>query len=264
MLEVGDGDGTVGHRNAIGAGMTTADSAASKRLPCDVLVIGSGAGGLSAAVTAAWHGLNVIIAEKEPVFGGTTAWSGGWMWVPRNPLARRAGIVEDAEQIRTYLRHEIGNRYDAARIDAFLEAAPHMVGFFERHTALQFIDGNKIPDMHGKQPGAALGGRSVCAAPFDGSAARSADPQAAPAEGRDRISRHGDRLGRRSRALPQRDAVARLGGARDTAVWQASDRYGALPAWDALASTATRSRRGSASRPPISGCGSLSPRRPSG
>ena len=52
------------------------------QIDCDLLVIGPGAGGLSAAVTAAWHGLKVIVAEKEPVFGGTTAWSGGWMWAP--------------------------------------------------------------------------------------------------------------------------------------------------------------------------------------
>jgi len=53
----------------------------------DLLVIGSGAGGLSAAVTAAHLGLKVLVAEKDPHYGGTTAWSGGWMWVPRNPLA---------------------------------------------------------------------------------------------------------------------------------------------------------------------------------
>ncbi len=135
---------------------------------CDLLVIGSGAGGLSAAVTAAYHGLGVIVVEKEPVFGGTTAWSGGWMWVPRNPLAERGGIVEDKEAVRTYLRAELGTHYDADRIEAFLDAAPRMVAFYERQTALQFIDGNKIPDMHGTLPGAALGGRSVCAAPFDG------------------------------------------------------------------------------------------------
>ena len=145
-----------------------ANSPAIRQAECDLLVIGSGAGGLSAAVTASYHGLKVIVIEKEPVFGGTTAWSGGWMWVPRNPLARRAGIMEDKEQVRTYLRAETGNHYDADRIEAFLEAAPHMVDFYERHTALQFIDGNKIPDMHGDLPGAALGGRSVCAAPFDG------------------------------------------------------------------------------------------------
>src|SRR3954466_7900149 len=84
---------------------------------CDVLVIGSGAGGLSTAVTAAWHGLSVIVVEKEPVIGGTTAWSGGWMWIPRNPLARGAGIVEDVDTIRTYLRAELGNHYDAPRIE---------------------------------------------------------------------------------------------------------------------------------------------------
>ncbi len=61
-------------------------------LTCDVLVLGSGAARLSAAVTAAFHGLKVILAEKDPVFGGTTAWSGGWMWAPLNPLARRTGI----------------------------------------------------------------------------------------------------------------------------------------------------------------------------
>jgi len=59
---------------------------------CDLLVVGSGAGGLSAAVTAAHLGLKVIVAEKEPQFGGTTAWSGGWMWIPGNPLAQAAGI----------------------------------------------------------------------------------------------------------------------------------------------------------------------------
>ena len=64
----------------------------SRRQDCDLLVIGSGADGLSAAVTAAWHGLKVIVAEKEPVLGGTTAWSGGWMWTPLSPLAQRAGI----------------------------------------------------------------------------------------------------------------------------------------------------------------------------
>ncbi|MCO1986128.1 FAD-dependent oxidoreductase, partial [Pseudomonas aeruginosa] len=95
-------------------------------LTCDLLVVGSGAAGLAAAVTAAWHGRRVVLVEKDPVFGGASAWSGGWAWLPRNPLARRAGIEEDIEQPRTYLRHELGERYDAARIDAFLEACPHI------------------------------------------------------------------------------------------------------------------------------------------
>lgn len=134
---------------------------------CDVLVIGSGAAGLATAVTAAYHGLRVIVVEKDSTFGGATAWSGGWMWVPRNPLARRAGIDEDPALPRTYLQHELGAHFDPARIDAFLEAAPKMVAFFEKHTRLQFADGNAIADIHGDTPGAGTGGRSVIAAPYD-------------------------------------------------------------------------------------------------
>ena len=86
---------------------------------CDVLVAGSGCSGMSAAVTAAHHGLAVLIVEKEPKFGGTTARSGGWLWIPGTSLARAWGIVESPEQARTYLRHEAGNSFDAARVDAF-------------------------------------------------------------------------------------------------------------------------------------------------
>lgn len=139
----------------------------TRSISCDLLVIGSGAGGLSAAVTAAFYGLKVIVAEKEPVFGGTTAWSGGWTWAPRNPLAQRAGIVEDIEAPRTYLRGVLGNNFDEAKVDAFLEAAPEMVAFFEENTALQFEPGLKIPDTYGTLPGAGTGGRSVIAAPYD-------------------------------------------------------------------------------------------------
>ena len=142
-------------------------SAAPVETECDVLVIGSGAAGLAAAVTAAWHGQKVVLVEKDDVFGGATAWSGGWAWVPRNPLARRAGIEEDLTQPLTYLRHELGEFYDAERVEAFLHACPHMVAFFEQHTALQFVDGNGIPDMHGDTPGAAQGGHQVIAAPYD-------------------------------------------------------------------------------------------------
>jgi len=134
---------------------------------CDVLVIGSGAGGLSAAVTAAWHGLKVIVVEKDPVCGGATAWSGGWMWVPCNPLARAAGIVEDPDLPRAYLRHELRSNYDAARVEAFLAAGPQMVDFFHRRTELRFVSGTWIADIHGNSPGAGTGGRSVAPEPLD-------------------------------------------------------------------------------------------------
>src|SRR3984893_16678374 len=137
-------------------------------MSCDLLVIGSGASGLAAAVTAAWHGLEVVVVEKEPVFGGATAWSGGWMWVPGNPLAKRAGIHEDPQQPRTYLRNELGDRYDPSRVDAFLDNGPRMVAFVEEHPDLQFVDGNAIPDIHGNVPGAGMQGHQVIAAPYDG------------------------------------------------------------------------------------------------
>lgn len=139
----------------------------SERIDCDLLVVGSGAAGLSAAVTAAWHGLKVIVVEKAPVFGGATAWSGGWMWVPGNPLAQRAGYHQDPEQARTFLKNLLRERYDAERVDAFLDNAGKMVGFFERHTALKFVDGNGIPDIHTHLEGASDAGRQVIAAPYD-------------------------------------------------------------------------------------------------
>jgi succinate dehydrogenase/fumarate reductase flavoprotein subunit len=145
----------------------TPASAAPLSSYCDLLVIGSGAGGLSAAVVAARLGLKVLVVEKEPFYGGTTAWSGGWMWIPRNPLAVAANITEDLDQPLAYLRHELGAQFDEGRARAFLENGPRMVEFFRRHTALEFVDGNAVPDFHGNTPGAVTGGRSVCAAPFD-------------------------------------------------------------------------------------------------
>lgn len=135
---------------------------------CDVLVIGSGAGGLSAAVTAAYHGMKVIVAEKADVFGGTTARSGGWSWIPCNPHARRAGIDDSLDKAKTYLRAETGNHFDEKRIDAFLANGPKMVDFFENNTALQFELGAAFSDYHPEQPGGTAGGRSIVAAPFDG------------------------------------------------------------------------------------------------
>ncbi|WP_157017207.1 FAD-dependent oxidoreductase [Mesorhizobium xinjiangense] len=141
----------------------------SRETACDVLVIGSGASGLAAAVTAAHFGLKVVVAEKAPVFGGTSAWSGGWLWVPGNPLAREAGIEEQPDGPMLYLRSELGNRAGDPRLAVFLANGPEMVSFFREHTAMRWIDGNRIPDFH-ETPGALKGGRSVSAAPYDGRA----------------------------------------------------------------------------------------------
>ncbi|WP_051636545.1 FAD-dependent oxidoreductase [Rhodococcus erythropolis] len=139
----------------------------TETLSCDILVIGGGAGGLAAAVTAAYHGAKVIVAEKAAVCGGATAWSGGWMWAPRNPLAVADGIDEDIELPRSYLRHRLGANFDADKVDAFLTEAPQMVGFFHDKTRLQFVAGTAIADIHGDTPGAGTGHRSVAPRPID-------------------------------------------------------------------------------------------------
>lgn len=159
-------------RSICGASLNSGNETVSepRTETCDLLVAGSGAAGLAAAVTAAHRGLKVVLVEKDAVLGGTTAWSGGWIWAPCNPVAKRHGIDEDASAPRRYLKAVLGNTFDAALVDAFLAAAPEMVDFFETETALQFDPGLQIPDTYGDQPGAGTGGRSVIAKPFDGRA----------------------------------------------------------------------------------------------
>lgn len=138
------------------------------RFECDVLVIGSGASGMSAAITAAFQGLNVLVVEKEPRFGGTTARSGGWLWVPGTHLATEQGIHEPPEAARTYLRHEATTHFDAARVDAFLTHGPQAIEFFTRNTCVQFDMPPLFPDYHAEAPGGRDGGRSMLTRPFDG------------------------------------------------------------------------------------------------
>jgi succinate dehydrogenase/fumarate reductase flavoprotein subunit len=140
----------------------------TETLACDVLVIGSGAGGLAAAVAAARQGLQVIVAEKDRFVGGTTALSGGFMWIPCNPVSQRDGVKDSIEAARTYLRHEAGNHFNAECVDAFLANGPEAVAFFERETALQFEPASAFSDYHPTAPGGMPGGRSILARPFNG------------------------------------------------------------------------------------------------
>ena len=138
-----------------------------KTYNCDVLVVGTGAAGLATAVSAAHRGLKVLVTEKEPVYGGTTARSGGWMWLPANGPAKRAGFNDSIEEARRYLEQEAGEHFDAERVDAFLEAAPKAVEFYESETALQFDVGATFSDYHPDKPGGTAGGRSLVARPYD-------------------------------------------------------------------------------------------------
>jgi succinate dehydrogenase/fumarate reductase flavoprotein subunit len=137
-------------------------------IECDVLVAGSGAGGLAAAVTARRHGLEVIVAEKEPLFGGTTARSGGWLWIPNHPMQAAIGVKDSLEEASTYLLHETGEKYDPERVNAFLTAGPRMVDWFQRETALRFDPSATFSDYHPDAPGGKAGGRSIVASAYDG------------------------------------------------------------------------------------------------
>ncbi len=135
-------------------------------LTCDVVVVGSGVGGLSAAVTAGHLGLDAIVIEKAPVFGGTSAFSGGVLWIPDNHLAAAQGVSDSREAACTYIRQEAGHSYRPELVDAFLDNAPQMLKFFEQNTHLK-CQLYGYPDYHPDAPGGVQQGRSLVPAPFD-------------------------------------------------------------------------------------------------
>ena len=133
----------------------------------DVVVVGSGAGGLGTALTAAIKGLDVLVLEKDTVFGGTTALSGGVLWVPGNGKFPE-GEVPAGRDAELYLRHEAGNAFDQARVRAFLEAGPRMVAFMERESsAVRFMPAHGFSDYHPDAPGSVSTGRSISPMPYN-------------------------------------------------------------------------------------------------
>lgn len=133
---------------------------------CDVIVVGSGAAGLSCAITAKKRGLSVVVLEKEPVFGGTTALSGGVLWIPLNHHGRKQNAQDTAELVHTYMMQETGAYYDKEAVQVFVENGTKMVDFFERETSMQFIP-TLYPDYHPDVAGGAPIGRSILAKPYD-------------------------------------------------------------------------------------------------
>lgn len=138
----------------------------TQNLECDVIVAGSGAAGLTTAIAAKKRGLNVVVLEKEPVFGGTTALSGGVLWIPLSHHGRAQNPADTREAVRTYMQQETGAFHDPAATEAFIEQGPRMIDFLERETGMQFIP-TLYPDYHPDAQGGADIGRSILAAPFD-------------------------------------------------------------------------------------------------
>ncbi|WP_417683915.1 FAD-dependent oxidoreductase [Roseibium sp.] len=134
----------------------------------DVVVLGSGVGGLTAAVTAALEGLRVIVLEHQAVVGGTSARSSGTVWVPDNHLMRQCGVSGDDRAAATYLGSLVGEDVDPRNWRVFLAKAPDMLRDLEQRAGLRFRPFMSAPDYRQDHPGAAPGGRALEPMAFDG------------------------------------------------------------------------------------------------
>jgi 3-oxosteroid 1-dehydrogenase len=134
----------------------------------DLLVVGSGAGGMTAALTGALEGLETLLVEKAPVYGGTTALSGGGIWVPNNPAVEKAGVTDPPQRVMDYLEHITEGRVPRARLAAYVEHGPAMFRMFaDRTRHLEFTWCPGYSDYHPEAPGGRPEGRSVECPPFD-------------------------------------------------------------------------------------------------
>jgi 3-oxosteroid 1-dehydrogenase len=141
--------------------MTTEDAA------FDVVVVGSGGAGMTAALAAAHQGLSAVVLEKTGLFGGSTARSGGGIWAPGNEVLRQAGVRDSAEQARAYLAHVAGG-VPAERQHALLEHGPAMLAFVRAVTPVDFAWVPGYSDYYPEAPGGLAQGRSVEPVPLDG------------------------------------------------------------------------------------------------
>ncbi|HVO87609.1 MAG TPA: FAD-dependent oxidoreductase, partial [Casimicrobiaceae bacterium] len=134
----------------------------------DLVVVGAGAGGLTAALVGAHHRLRVLLVEKTGFVGGTTARSGGALWLPDSPQARSYRQHDDAEEAHRYLDALVGDRSPRELREAYVEAAPRMVEYLDRHSEVRFELAPAELDYRMELPGASHGGRVLRPLPFDG------------------------------------------------------------------------------------------------
>ncbi|MBW7920079.1 MAG: FAD-binding protein [Anaerolineales bacterium] len=135
----------------------------------DVLVVGSGGGAMTAALTAKQAGLDVLMIEKTEYYGGSTALSGGGLWIPNNYLLQRDGLDDSLEKARTYLKNTVGDRTPQALQDAYLENAPEMVKYLSSNSHVRFHRSVGYADYYPERPGGTADGRAIEGSPFDGS-----------------------------------------------------------------------------------------------
>lgn len=134
----------------------------------DVLVVGAGGAGMTAALAAKKRGLDTLLIEKTDSFGGSTARSGGGVWIPNNYALLAAGQGNPDQETRDYLYEVIGDRVPRARIDAFVEHGPEMLQFVRDSSAADFVWVPGYSDYYPEATGGRATGRSVEPKPLDG------------------------------------------------------------------------------------------------
>ncbi|MFZ2295602.1 MAG: FAD-dependent oxidoreductase, partial [Polaromonas sp.] len=134
----------------------------------DVVVVGSGAGGMAAALTARIEGRSVLLVEKTDRIGGSTAISGGAVWAPLNAQSEKVGHPDSFDKVWTYMQNTVGDAAPADLQRVYLKSSAGMVEFFEKHTDVKLVARAFSPDYYPDREGAAMGGRSLDPAMFDG------------------------------------------------------------------------------------------------
>jgi 3-oxosteroid 1-dehydrogenase len=128
----------------------------------DVIVLGTGAAGLTAAITAHDGGARVALFEKAATVGGTSAWSGGQLWIPNNHHQRAAGKDDSREEALRYLMSLSHGMIDAAMAATYVDTGPAMLEYLEKNTPVKFYSIPDFPDYHPEFPGGKpQGGRTV-------------------------------------------------------------------------------------------------------